>query len=91
MSMYLLPKTTIEKLDMKRKNFVWQGGGDMKKYHLVNWPRACVEKINGGLGIKSPRSLNISLLCKWWWKLENEKRGLAGNHEKEILSEEKYS
>jgi hypothetical protein len=24
------------------------------------------------LGIKDIRKMNISLLCKWWWKLENE-------------------
>jgi hypothetical protein len=23
------------------------------------------------LGIKDIRKMNISLLCKWWWKLEN--------------------
>jgi hypothetical protein len=26
----------------------------------------------GGSGIKDIRKMNISLLCKWWWKLENE-------------------
>jgi hypothetical protein len=55
MSMYLLPKTTIEKLDMKRKSFVWQGGGDTKKYHLVNWPRVCVEKSMEVLELKAPK------------------------------------
>jgi hypothetical protein len=24
------------------------------------------------LGIKDIRKMNLSLLCKWWWKLENE-------------------
>jgi hypothetical protein len=23
------------------------------------------------MGIKDLRKMNISLLCKWWWKLEN--------------------
>jgi hypothetical protein len=26
----------------------------------------------GGLGVKDLRRMNISLLCKWWWKIENE-------------------
>lgn len=43
-----------------------------KKYHLVNWHKVCAEKNNGGLGIKNLRVLNISLLCKWWWRLKNE-------------------
>jgi len=24
------------------------------------------------LGVKDLRKMNISLLCKWWWKLEHE-------------------
>jgi hypothetical protein len=29
-------------------------------------------KEKGGLGVKDLRKMNISLLCKWWWKVENE-------------------
>jgi hypothetical protein len=29
-------------------------------------------KIKGGLGVKDLRKENISLLTKWWWKLENQ-------------------
>lgn len=24
------------------------------------------------MGIKDLEKMNVSLLCKWWWKLENE-------------------
>ena len=71
-SMYLLPSTTIKRLDIKRKKFLWQGGGDKKKYHLVKWDRVCANRKNGGLGIKDLRVMNICLMCKWWWKLEYE-------------------
>jgi len=30
------------------------------------------QKKQGGLGIKDLRRMNISLLCKWWWRLEKE-------------------
>jgi hypothetical protein len=30
-----------------------------------------IPKRKGGLGIKDQRRMNLSLLCKWWWKLEN--------------------
>ena len=71
MSMYLLPKTVIKSMDKIRKRFFWQGGGTKKKYYLVKWSKICVPKNMGGLGIKDLRKLNISLLAKWWWKLEN--------------------
>ena len=39
MSMYLLLKTIIKRLDRTRKRFFWQGGGTKKKYFLVKWSR----------------------------------------------------
>lgn len=72
MSMYLIPKTNIARMDKIRKRFFWQGGSLKKKYHLVKWCKICKPKEKGGLGIKDLRKLNISLLAKWWWKLENE-------------------
>jgi len=75
MSMYLLPKTILKKIDIIRKRFFWQGGGFKKKYHLVKWKRVCQLKKKGGLGVKNLQKMNASLLCKWWWKLE-QKEGL---------------
>ena len=72
MSMYLLPKTTSKALDKHRRRFLWQGNSLKKKYHLVKWNIVCKNKKKGGLGIKDIRKMNISLLCKWWWKLETE-------------------
>jgi hypothetical protein len=72
MSIYLLPKTIIYKLDKIRRTFFWQGGGTKKKYHLIKWTKICKSKKKGGLGIKDIRKMNISLLCKWLWKLETE-------------------
>jgi hypothetical protein len=53
MSMYLLPKTTIDNLDKKRKKFLWQGGGDKKKYHLVRWDKVCTSKKKVGLELRT--------------------------------------
>jgi hypothetical protein len=72
MSIYLLPKTITEKLDKTRRTFFWQGGGTKKKYHLIRWTNICKHKKKGGLGIRNLRKMNISLMTKWWWKLDNE-------------------
>ena len=84
MSMYLLPKTVINQLDSQRRKLLWQGGGQKKQYHLVWWEVLCKSKKKDGLGIKNIKKLNISFLCKWWWKLEHEE-GLWQN-----LVQEKY-
>jgi hypothetical protein len=35
MSMFLLPKTVIHRMDKGRRKFFWQGGHVKKKYHLI--------------------------------------------------------
>ena len=70
MAMFLLPKTVIVKLDKHRKRFFWQENEGRKRYHLVRWSRICRSKSKRGLGVKDLRKQNISLLTKWWWKLE---------------------
>jgi hypothetical protein len=72
MSMFLLNKTFIERLDKHRRSFFWAGKNKKRKYHMVKWSRICRSKIKGGLGVKDLRKQNISLLCKWWWKLETQ-------------------
>jgi hypothetical protein len=72
MSVYLLPKSTVYQLDKIRRKFFWQGGGTKRKYHLVKLEIICKSKKKGGLRIKDLKRLNITLLCKWWWKLEKE-------------------
>lgn len=72
MSIYLLPKTVIKELDKVRRTFFWRGGHTKRKYHLVKWLKICKSKKKGGLGIKDIRKMNVSLLCKWWWKLDKE-------------------
>ena len=39
---------------------------------MVNWTRICRSKKKGGLGVKNLHRQNVSLLCKWWWKLETQ-------------------
>jgi hypothetical protein len=70
MSMFLLSKIVIMRMDRGRRKFFC--GSKMKKsYHLIKSDKICRVKKNGGLGIKDLRKLNISLLVKWWWALEN--------------------
>ena len=73
MSMYLFPQIVLEKLDKQRRTFLWQEGGQKRKYHLVRWETIWQSKKKGGLGVKDIQKMNLSLLCKWWLKLENEK------------------
>lgn len=72
MSMWLMNKTFIEKLDKHRRRFFWQGCNKKRRYYLVKWSKICRSKNKGGLGIIDLRKQNISLMVKWWWKLERQ-------------------
>ena len=39
---------------------------------MVKWGRICRSRDKGGLGVKDLRKQNISLMVKWWWKLETQ-------------------
>ena len=54
MSSHLLPKTVIEKLDARRRAFLWTGDDKCNGSQcLLKWERLCTSKDCGGLGIKN--------------------------------------
>ena len=75
MSMFMLPKKIIDKLDKHRKKFFWQETSGHRRYHLIKWSRIYRSKNKGGLGVKDLQRQKFSLLTKWWWKFETQ-RGL---------------
>ncbi|XP_020253777.1 uncharacterized protein LOC109830826 [Asparagus officinalis] len=69
MSFYKLPGWLIKEVDKIRRNFLWSGKSVSKPFKcLVNWKRVCMNKLEGGLGVKDLKTFNISLLSKWLWK-----------------------
>lgn len=68
--LYFVLSTILKRMDRYRKRLLWNGGSNIKKYHLVNWDAVCTPKNQGGLGILDLRCMNNSLLAKWLWKLE---------------------
>jgi hypothetical protein len=62
-SMFLIPKTNIGRMDKLRRSFFWQGGSLKKKYNLVKWTKICGSTKKGSMGIQNLRKKNISLLA----------------------------
>jgi hypothetical protein len=67
MSLFMLCKTFLEKMDKHRRCFFWHGKKLKRGYYMVKWTKVCRSKKKGGLGILDLDKQNISLLCKWWW------------------------
>lgn len=72
MSLFATPTGVLNKLEGIRQRFLWGGSEGRKKIHWVFWNKIIVDKAKGGLGVGSIKSLNISLLVKWWWRLRSE-------------------
>jgi hypothetical protein len=51
---------------------LWQGGGEKKQISFDGLEKSLYHKKKGGVGIKNLENFNISLLCKWWRRFENE-------------------
>jgi hypothetical protein len=71
LSIYSAPKSVIRRIDIHRKNLLWQSGRDCKKIHLANWEMVCTPKMQGGLGVLDLNCMNDALLAKWLWNIEN--------------------
>ena len=73
MSILPLPRMVRLRLDQVQRNFLWGEGALVQKLHLVKWDTICLERRNGGLGVKNLSIMNKALLCKWSWQFANEK------------------
>jgi hypothetical protein len=71
LSIYSAPKSVIRRIDIHRKNLLWQSGRDYKKNHLAKWEMVCTPKKQGGLGVLDLNCMNVALLSKWLWNIEN--------------------
>jgi hypothetical protein len=54
MGLFLLADGTHAGFDKHLARFFWEGIGDKKKFHWVNWPEVCRPKDQGGLGSSTP-------------------------------------
>lgn len=59
------------------QKFMWGGKeNDKKKIHLVAWSSVIHPKSKGGLGVGCLKTVNVTLLTKWLWRLKTESKSL---------------
>ena len=51
------------------RSFLWKGGKEKQRIHLLNWDTICRPKIEGGLGIKRLGDMDLALRAKKAWIL----------------------
>lgn len=53
------------RLEQIQRDFLWRGRNLDGMPHLVNWAMVCVDKKDGGLGVRRLNLLNKAILSKW--------------------------
>ena len=76
MCLHLLYEGTHTAMDKCRCRFFWEGVGERRRYHLVDWATVCSPKESGGLGIVNTKLMNLALISKWIWKLSQNEQGV---------------
>ncbi|CAL1385774.1 unnamed protein product [Linum trigynum] len=72
-SLFLAPKTVMDRIEKLQKRFIWSGTGEKQKFHLVGWDLCKATKKNGGIGALDFESFNHAMLCKWMWKFAEDR------------------
>jgi hypothetical protein len=89
-SSLLAPQNVKAEMSRIIRRFLWEGGKtDNKKFHLISWDKIKQPRENGGLSIRDPMLVNLSMGAKilWnlvsgkndWWKQAIKKKYLLGD------------
>eukprot|EP00253_Pinus_taeda_P032306 PITA_32306 len=63
------PTNFHHKMEFILHHFLWQGRkNEKKKYNLINWKQVIQTQEHGGLGIRSPKLLNLAFGGKTVWR-----------------------
>lgn len=73
-SIFILPIGICDDIDKILMCFLWKTDGRKSSKYSVAWKEVCMQKKEGGLGIKSLRIWNESLMAKHLWNVIIDKQ-----------------
>nr|GEW65867.1 putative RNA-directed DNA polymerase, eukaryota, reverse transcriptase zinc-binding domain protein [Tanacetum cinerariifolium] len=76
MSLYKVPKSVLNSMEVIRRNFFNGIQGEERKITWVKWSKMLASKNHGGLGVSSFYALNKALLFKLVWRFISQDNSL---------------
>ncbi|KAI3788052.1 hypothetical protein L2E82_00677 [Cichorium intybus] len=76
LSLFAAPTGVIKELEKIQRQFIWRGLRDTPGINWISWEKLTAPKHVGGMGLGSLRTMNLSLLVKWLWKLKSDPSSL---------------
>ena len=72
--MFILPHAICDDIDKLLKRFLWKVEGNKNFKYSVAWKDVCMQKKEGGLGLRSLHVWNEALMAKHLWNviMDNE-------------------
>ncbi|XP_026399615.1 uncharacterized protein LOC113295500 [Papaver somniferum] len=80
MQCFKFPKVVLDEYDKLQRDFWWDKDNPKNPFYLKAWDSIRVSKYAGGIGIRDPHMVNVSLLAKLGWRLIHNQDALwVGN------------
>lgn len=71
LSLFVALQGVIDKLEKIGRQLLWGSSEGNRKIHWASWDKVIASKDASGLGVGIIKSLNVSLIMKWWWRLRS--------------------
>ncbi|KAL9666212.1 hypothetical protein QQ045_000536 [Rhodiola kirilowii] len=72
----ILPKKVLQGINSICANFLWNGKAEGRGCNLISWNAVCLDKREGGLGIKNLEVMNEALVLNQLWDLTRNSQNI---------------
>ncbi|XP_071909744.1 uncharacterized protein [Coffea arabica] len=66
------PKAVFKELEGIFANFLWGSGDNGPKHHWIRWKDLCVEREEGGVGLRLLEDIHRAFSIKLWWNFRSK-------------------
>lgn len=73
---FVLPRKVLHDIEKISKSYLWTGEYFSSKGGYVAWPKVCIPKYAGGLGIRNITKWNVAVMGRYTWAISGKKDNL---------------